>query len=241
MAMIDWKSYTDNPNDKEVRMKVRDWLVSVRKLHCDVDVMGYMLPLMTGRRVLDVGVVQHTADYTNQPNWRHGHIAKAASYCLGIDILGEVLEEIARRGFNVKCADATSNLDLIERFDVVFIGDVIEHVDSPVALLKFARRHLDVGGRIFVSTPNPFSRKFLKLFRKDGGAFIPNLDHVSWITPTNAMEIARRSKLELVAYHLVKKFTPKTRFLKSLLWKIEPPEFSFPDYIYEFGVANQCN
>ena len=38
----------------------------------------------------------------------------------------------------------------------VVIGDVIEHVNNPVRLLQFARRHLAPDGLVLVSTPNPY-------------------------------------------------------------------------------------
>jgi len=64
---------------------------------------------------------------------------------------------------------------------------------------------------------------------------VVNLDHVAWITPTLAMELARRAGIALAAYHLVKRFSPAALLVKRLLgWRIEPVEFSFPDYLYEF-------
>jgi 2-polyprenyl-3-methyl-5-hydroxy-6-metoxy-1,4-benzoquinol methylase len=59
-----------------------------------------------------------------------------------LDILAPLVEELRGRGFNVRCVDATSDADLGERFEIVFAGDVIEHVDNAVALLRFAGRHL---------------------------------------------------------------------------------------------------
>ena len=190
---------------------------------------------MQGKRVLDIGVVSHSARYFDLPDWRHGRIHRAAGYCVGIDILEPLVAELNQRGFNVRCVDATSEADLGERFDVVFIGDVVEHVDNAVLLLKFAARHLAPGGRLFVTTPNPFSRKFFRQFKRDG-VMVVNLDHVAWITPTLAMELARRAGIALTAYHLVKRFTPLALAVKRLVgWRLEPPEFSFPDYLYEFA------
>ncbi|HNI73341.1 MAG TPA: hypothetical protein PLX65_07410, partial [Accumulibacter sp.] len=101
--------------------------------------------------------------------------------------------------------------------------------------LAFAGRHLTPGGRLYATTPNPFSRKFFRQFRKSNGLLAVNLDHVAWITPTLAMEIARRAAMTLEAYHLVKRFSPLTRRIKSVAWFFEPPEYSFPDYVYEFS------
>lgn len=234
MSMPDWTTYSDDPNNREAKAAVRAWLPTIRRIHVDRDLNEFIAQLVSARRVLDIGVVSHSARYFDQPEWRHGRIARAAAYCLGIDILEPLVAELNGRGFNVRCVDATSATDLGERFEVVFIGDVLEHVDNPVALLSFACRHLAPGGKLYAATPNPFSRKFLRQFRQANGALVTNLDHVSWITPTLAMELARRSGLELSGYHLVKRIAPMNRMLKALAWRWVPPEYSFPDFVYEF-------
>jgi 2-polyprenyl-3-methyl-5-hydroxy-6-metoxy-1,4-benzoquinol methylase len=152
-----------------------------------------------------------------------------------VDILAPLVRELNERGYDVRCVDATSEADLGERFEVVFLGDILEHVTDPLGLLRFAGRHTEADGRIIATTPNPFSRKFLRRFRRDG-AVVVNLDHVAWITPTMAMELARRAGMELRCYHLVKRMSRVQRALRRIAWRFTPAEFSFPDYIYEFGV-----
>ena len=187
--------------------------------------------------MLDIGVVSHSALSFEDEGWRHRRIRDVASHCVGVDILAPLVEELNKRGFDVRCVDATSNADLGERFDVVFLGDVIEHVDNPVALLRFAGRHLAPEGRILVSTPNAFSRKFYRRFRRHGTPIV-NLDHCAWFTPTTALELARRADLELVAYHLAKPFNGLRRLTHRVLWHFEPLEYSFSDYIFEFAQPN---
>ena len=231
---LDWTTVSDDPNNREAKAAVRDWLKTARRVHTDNDLLGHIENLVRGQRVLDIGVVSHSARYFDLPDWRHGRIHKAAAYCVGIDILEPLVNELNGRGFNVRCVDATSDADLGERFDVVFIGDVVEHVDNSVLLLRFAARHLAPGGRLYVTTPNPFSRKFFRQFKRDG-VMVVNLDHVAWITPTLAMELGRRAGIALSAYHLVKRFSPLALAVKQLIgWRLEPVEFSFPDYLYEF-------
>ncbi|MCF8150357.1 MAG: class I SAM-dependent methyltransferase [Burkholderiaceae bacterium] len=231
---LDWTTVSDDPNNPAAKAAVRAWLKTAQQVHTDIDLLGHIERLVRGKRVLDIGVVSHSARYFDLPDWRHGRIHKAASYCVGIDILAPLVDELNSRGFNVRCVDATSEADMGERFDLVFIGDVVEHVDNAVLLLKFAARHLAPGGRLFVTTPNPFSRKFFRQFRRDG-VMVVNLDHIAWITPTLAMELARRAGIALSAYHLVKRFTQLALAVKRIIgWRLEPVEFSFPDYLYEF-------
>src|SRR5262245_3743674 len=231
--MVDWTRLTDDPNNPQAKDEVRRYLSSVRRVHMNIDLLQFIESLVSGRSVLDIGVVEHSARYFDQPGWRHGRIARCAKRCLGVDIIEPLVKELKARGYDVVCADATSEQDLGERFELVFLGDILEHVNDPSGLLRFARRHLLPQGRVVATTPNPFSRKFYRRFRSDGTAIV-NLDHVRWITPTNALEIGRRAGLGLVAYHLVKQYSPAKQILKRLAWKFAPVEWSFGDFVYEY-------
>ena len=46
------------------------------------------------------------------------------------------------------------NFDTDERFDVIVMGFILEHVDNPGMLLERFKRFLKPGGRIFVAVPN---------------------------------------------------------------------------------------
>lgn len=233
---FDWTRISDDPNNSLAKAEARALLPKLRRVHTDTDLTGFVERAVAGKRVLDIGVVSHSARYFDEPGWRHGRIHKAAGYCVGLDILEPLVAELNARGFNVRCVDATSDADLGERFDVVFIGDVMEHVDNPSALLRFAKRHVAPGGRILAATPNPFSRKFVRQFFKQG-VMVVNLDHLAWFTPTQALEIARRIGLEMTAYHLVKPIDGLNLAMKRLAWHlgISPVEYSFPDYLFEFA------
>jgi 2-polyprenyl-3-methyl-5-hydroxy-6-metoxy-1,4-benzoquinol methylase len=234
MKRLDWTELTDDPNNRAAKAAVRDYLLSARKVHTGHELTEFVETLIAGKSVLDIGVVEHARRYFDNPGWRHERIARAASRCLGVDILEPLVKELASRGFNVACVDATSERDLGERFEVAFVGDVMEHVNDPVRLLQFGARHLIPGGRLYATTPNPFSRKFYRRLRREG-TMIVNLDHVFWITPTQAMEIGRRAGIPLVAYHLVKRYAGARLALKRLAWKFSPIEWSFPDFLYEFA------
>jgi SAM-dependent methyltransferase len=151
------------------------------------------------KNVLDIGVCEHSIEHIESEGWKHKVISKLAKYSLGIDIDAGLVDYLRTKGFNVKCVDATSDYFMGESFDFIFIGDVIEHVNDPVKLLKFAKRHLKENGEILVGTPNPFFIKYVwRNFRE--GTFIANLEHCFWITPTMMMEICRRASLEFCNY-----------------------------------------
>ena len=196
-----WRAIHENPNAADVRRFLRDTLRE-RKAGRVVDGTEFLREFVADRAVLDVGVVQHELSQVAEPHWKHGKIKSWARRCVGVDILPAEVAELNRRGFDVRCVDATSDVDLGERFERVFLGDVLEHVDGPVALLRFAERHLAPGGLVLCTTPNPFFIAYV-IEGLRYGSYIPNAEHVGWITPTMALELAHRAKLELKEYRHV--------------------------------------
>ena len=55
----------------------------------------------------------------------------------------------------MQVADA-QDFDLGRQFEVVFAGELIEHLDDVHGFLASVRRHLQPGGRLVLTTPNAF-------------------------------------------------------------------------------------
>lgn len=243
IIMFNWTHLTKDPNDKETGRKFLAFLASIQAFYSSPR-SDFLREYFRGMRVLDIGAGEHDPSYYNPEKWEHGIISGVAASAVGVDINPEVCEYYNRKGFRFICADATSEQDLGQRFDRIFMGDVIEHVNNPVALLQFGKRHLEVGGRILLSTPNPFALSFLNArFRKKNKPFlIINYEHVFWVTPTNANELARRAGLQLTRIYLPKlnfnsarRFKDYTQTITSyLLRALGVGELASKEYIYEF-------
>lgn len=99
------------------------------------------------KKVLDVGCgdgffSQRILDNTNAEVW-------------GIDISIEGTAKAAERGVRVKQNDLATGIPFqAETFDLVFCGEVIEHVFDPDFLLDEVWRVLTPGGKLVISTPN---------------------------------------------------------------------------------------
>lgn len=104
-----------------------------------------------GKRVLDLGC-------------RYG--ALTAFYADGNEVVGLDIDREAlalagsRLGIETRWADLDEPLEFPdESFDVVVIGEVLEHIRNPALLVDEAARVLRPGGRIVGSTPNGFRLK----------------------------------------------------------------------------------
>ena len=222
-----WKDVSDSPRSSRAMRAVKGYLQSIRTIE-SVGFDEFLEREVSNRRVLDIGVADHNLADGETTRLRHTFIAERAKYVLGVDIERDQINSLKELGYNVVVADATSKCYLGEVFDLVFCGDVIEHIDKPVDLLEFASRHLAPDGSILVTTPNPLAFYFFwKNLRQR--PLIPNLDHVSWVTPTLALELARRAGLSLAEYIL---FNPPRKGLRGVIKKAIPIESRYAKYTY---------
>jgi 2-polyprenyl-3-methyl-5-hydroxy-6-metoxy-1,4-benzoquinol methylase len=196
--MLDWRKISHDPNAEEALQAVSKYLASITRVY-GADRIDFLKEAAKDKAVLDIGAGEHVKEYFS-PNWEHQHLAAVAKKCVGVDIDRELVDHYNGKGFHFEQVDACSEHDLGERFDLVFCGDVIEHVDAPLKLLAFCRRHLGAGGMVLITTPNPFFAAYATMrdMRRDR-YFMCNLEHVCWITPSQMNELCRRANLEFAA------------------------------------------
>jgi SAM-dependent methyltransferase len=93
---------------------------------------------------------------------RHGLTRKLSLLDYGCGD-GVYLSYLHGRGFDRACGydpygrpDKTGNPAVLRRgpFDFIFLQDVLEHVENPLALLTELNRHLAPGGCLYLGTPN---------------------------------------------------------------------------------------
>lgn len=99
--------------------------------------------------VLDVGCAAY--DYAKGRVDLHGLLHKKARRVVGID---SVIPRF-RKQAGIIIADAES-MKLDEKFDLIIAAELIEHLSNPGKFLERARAHLRDGGRLILTTPNPW-------------------------------------------------------------------------------------
>lgn len=203
-----WHELSGDPNAPEVLAARRQALTNARGV-CIDDRIAYLCNLARGKRVLDVGVVEHFFNASASEQWLHGKLCEVAKKCVGIDVLTEELAKLRQRGYDVRSVDLTLT-QLEEKFDVVVMGEVIEHVDRPGTLLANAAAMLEPDGCVVVTTPNPWYANVIIKNLLRGAPFSESADHVSWYDAGTMFEIGQRNGLELHRYTGVRTASART-------------------------------
>jgi len=120
--------------------------------------MFSLLPDGGGKRLLDVGCGIGAIALELQ---------KRGFQVTGVDFSEVAVNRCLERGLNAFVSDVDGDgLKFADKtFDVVWAGDVIEHVFDPIFLLEEVDRVLKDNGRLLMSVPNNFTlAKRLKIF-----------------------------------------------------------------------------
>jgi 2-polyprenyl-3-methyl-5-hydroxy-6-metoxy-1,4-benzoquinol methylase len=155
---------------------------------------NFILEYVRGKAVLDIGVVQHDVAAYEHPAWIHRHVAREAAACVGLDYLEEGVKFLQAKGYDVVQANA-EDFDLGRTFDVVVAGEIIEHLNNVGAFLTMVRRHLRPGGRLVITTPNPWfiGHGWECLFSDPA----ENPEHTAWFSMGMLRELLRRHSFEV--------------------------------------------
>ncbi len=160
-----------------------------------------------GPTVLDIGCAGH-GPKPDDPHWLHGLLRNRFARVVGIDIDPPNVETLRRAGFeNVHVASA-ENFELGEKFDSIVAGEVIEHLSNPGLFLDRAREHLRAGGRVVLTTPNPFSLfNMLYAFLKFPKT-CSNSEHTCWFCPRTTHELVSRFGFRVAHWELIEDYDP---------------------------------
>ncbi|MGK0379108.1 MAG: SAM-dependent methyltransferase [Patiriisocius sp.] len=93
-------------------------------------------------KVLDIGCSQYPNNFLNNQE------------LYGLD-LNEA--ELPKNYLGFIQGDLTKVIEKNERFDAIIAGEVLEHIEDPIAFLKQCKSCLNKEGLLILSTPNPHS------------------------------------------------------------------------------------
>lgn len=157
----------------------------------------YLLQKCKGKKVLDVGCVGQSLD-PNSKDWFHNKFKTVAASVKGVDINKEAIDKLNNLGYDISLPEDLEASG--EKYDVIVMGDVIEHIGDIETFLNFYFQFLSEGGELIVTTPNPFSyRQFLNIFLFKR-PFI-NEEHTCFIDPFNMYEICSRLNITIKDFY----------------------------------------
>jgi SAM-dependent methyltransferase len=195
----------------------------------------YIINRCKGKTVLHVGATDspYTFEKINADKWLHSKIKKVAKKVIGIDIDIRIIDEL----YAIFKIDDICYGDIIKnkyddevlkyKYDVIILGDVIEHITEPVKALNNLYKLLKNNGQIIVTTENVWSIFHLNNHFKRNENVHP--DHVCWYSGDTLGRTINVSKFNLCSsvYALRGSSKDKKSFKGKLFEKFVLDRYNF--------------
>jgi SAM-dependent methyltransferase len=158
--------------------------------------------LVRGRDVLDVGSIGHSyAERKAYKTWNFEVLGHEAASIKGFDLLKDDVDAARRDGFDIEVGDAETYVT-DNPVDVVFAGELIEHLSNPGKFFECSRLNLRPGGRLVLTTPNTYSfAKLARVLTRRTNEPPVNPEHTAYYTPATLSQLASRFGFRLVETH----------------------------------------
>ena len=152
-------------------------------------------PWLEEKRVLDIGCVKHDWKQHSRSDWIHGLIVEHSREAIGIDISEEGVAELANRGYTIQMANA-EDFYLETDFDVLFAGELIEHLENLKGFLNSCKKHMRADSKLIITTPNSFGIVYF-VARLLGINFV-NSEHTCWFDEQTLEQLLNRHGIEVI-------------------------------------------
>lgn len=169
-------------------------------------------PLVKDKFVLDLGFASELRV--------HDFFRKHAAYVVGWDINKKMITTLRKKGYdNISCVDVqdlTCHGECYRFcFDVVYAGNLIEHLDNFDNFLQNVWNNLKEDGFFVLETPNGYAlQNFVAILLK--GERIVNKDHVCWFDIQTLSQLLDRYGFRVVKWHGVSYNRPVWKFFGLL-------------------------
>jgi len=179
-------------------------LSKMEKKYLKDKVLTTIYPYIKDKEVLDIGCIEHDLERKDKERiWVHDFLRQNAKHVVGIDILKKDIETLKKQGYDVYCQNAET-FKLNKKFDVIFAGELIEHLSNPGLFLEKCKLHLKKDGFLILTTPNAFTlSRILEeiiFFTNDPTV---NPEHTLWYSPTVIKELLRRYDININKIYFV--------------------------------------
>lgn len=191
---------------------MNSWHQRIRKASV-VDKQAQIVALCKGKKVLDVGCVGQDLD-PDSPRWLHARIREVAASVTGCDINTEGIQRLNERGLQILTPEQVEASN--EKYDVVVMGDVIEHVTNAGEFLEYYKRFLQQGGTMIICTPNAFGIRYvLQVFFY--GRPTTNPEHTVYFDPFVMLELINRVGLKPADFYWLYDYQKPGKFSQYVI------------------------
>jgi hypothetical protein len=210
--------------------------------------VNFLTTLAKDKSILHLGCLDHLPlidDKIARGQWLHKTLTESAKVCLGIDINEETKKYVETKyGFkNIVLGDFTKQrLESIasQRWDYAILGEILEHIDNPVAYLE-AIRTLYKGSidRIVITVPNAFTQTSFRMANKSSELI--NSDHRYWFTPYTLAKVMFHAGLKFENMFFTNRVAlslPELALTKILAMIGQKPKYNFTYASSIVGVAS---
>jgi len=161
--------------------------------------LEWLVPIVANKRVIHFGCVDHLSiveQRRKENTWLHEILAKNCTDLVGIDIEEQGIDYMQKEGFEAFRAnvltDPAPESVLARKWDYLVAGEVLEHIDDPVAFLTAIRKKYGpVTERIIITVPNALSYTNFRFALRNTEMI--NSDHRFWFTPFTLLKVAERA------------------------------------------------
>ena len=182
------------------------------------DLWSFLAPLAKGKAVLNIGAAGNVEYYLDGRRglWMHDWLKSIASELVGLDLDEESVAFANARGEALLVGNCET-VQLGRKFDLIVLSEVIEHVNAPAAALENLVGHLNPGGKLFITTPNPTYYGTLLRAVLDRSLNV-YYDHVSAFFPENLAVLCQRLGIEISAIHFFNTMDQRSAGLRLRSW-----------------------
>lgn len=190
----------------------------------------FLTTKVKGKKIIHLGCVDHLplVDSKIKSNtWLHSLLCEQSQRCLGIDINQEGIDYIKSLGYKDSIyydmlSEPASETILKENWDLLILGEILEHVDNPVLFLtKIREKYGSVIKQMVITVPNALRWINFKNVLKNKEVI--NSDHRFWFTPYTLAKISTQAGYEVEEFDFLLdyKLSPFS-LITPLLYKLRP-------------------
>ena len=159
------------------------------------EIMKFLNKKANGDKLLEIGVGSGTM------------LAVAMEY--GFNVSGIDIRPSYTRAMNDLLEENVFAVDFLDfntdqKYDVICMGDVLEHFISPVDAIEKANRLLNNGGILWISTPN-FESAFTKL-KEDKDPMWRTTQHINYFSYQSLEKVLNENDFEVLDYKMSKNY-----------------------------------